>query len=164
MPSLHSVKFSTMMHDAVQSYLEDHDVTSFNIQAIALEGEGQVEDRVDKLFDQLVGREAWVEALAKADVVFLATHSQGSVVSTTLLARMVERGLVSGPRTHMLAMCAIAQGPCESPCTCSFDWGSRELIDWDGFSRLPQPVVRAFALLQLRRVGAGARTVRVPRS
>ncbi|KAK4701744.1 hypothetical protein P7C70_g4482, partial [Phenoliferia sp. Uapishka_3] len=106
-----SVKFATMMHDAVQSYLEDHDSTSFNIQAIALEGEGQVEDRVDKLFDQLIAREAWVEALRKADVVFLATHSQGSVVSAHLLARMIEKGLAAGPRTHLLAMCGIAQGP-----------------------------------------------------
>lgn len=114
-PTGTSVKFATMMHDSVQSYLEDHDVSSFNIQAIALEGEGQVEDRVDKLFAQLVGREAWVEALSKADAVFLATHSQGSVVSTHLLARMIERGLVKGPKTHLLAMCGIAQGPCTSP-------------------------------------------------
>ena len=71
-PTGTSVKFATMMHDAVQSYLEDHDVTSFNIQAIALEGEGQVDGRVDKLYAQLVARDAWVEALAKADVVFLA--------------------------------------------------------------------------------------------
>lgn len=102
-----------MMHDSVQSYLESHDITSFNIQAIALEGDGQVDDRVSKLYSQLVGRTEWVEALKKADVVFLATHSQGSVVSTHLLAKMVEEGLVTGANTHMLAMCGIAQGPCE---------------------------------------------------
>jgi glutamyl-tRNA reductase len=90
-----------MMHDAVQSYLESHDICSFNIQAIALEGQGQVDDRVNKLYDQLIGREEWVEALKKADVVFLATHSQGSVVSTQLLARMLDQGLIIGSRTHM---------------------------------------------------------------
>ncbi|GAA5919024.1 hypothetical protein JCM1841_002700 [Sporobolomyces salmonicolor] len=110
-PTGTSVKFATMMHDAVQSYLESHDVTSFNIQAIALEGQGQVEDRVNRLYNRLVEREEWVAALKKADVVFLATHSQGSVVSTQLLARMLDQGLIVGTQTHLLAMCGIAQGP-----------------------------------------------------
>ncbi|GAA5903119.1 hypothetical protein JCM5296_003347 [Sporobolomyces johnsonii] len=110
-PTGTSVKFATMMHDAVQSYLESHDVTSFNIQAIALEGQGQVEDRVNRLYSSLVEREEWLAALKKADVVFLATHSQGSVVSTQLLARMLDQGLIVGTQTHLLAMCGIAQGP-----------------------------------------------------
>ncbi|GJN87541.1 hypothetical protein Rhopal_000495-T1 [Rhodotorula paludigena] len=96
-----SVKFATMMHDAVQSYLESQDVGSFNIQAIALEGGGQVEDRVSKLYNQLVGREEWVQALKMADAVFLATHSQGVVVSTQLIARMLDQGLIAGPQTHL---------------------------------------------------------------
>ncbi|GAA5906702.1 hypothetical protein JCM8208_006359 [Rhodotorula glutinis] len=106
-----SVKFATMMHDAVQTYLESHDLGSFNIQAIALEGQGMVEERVSKLYDQLVGREEWVRALKMADAVFLATHSQGCVVSTQLLARMLDQGLITGMQTHLLAMCGIAQGP-----------------------------------------------------
>ncbi|GAA5943691.1 hypothetical protein JCM3775_001337 [Rhodotorula graminis] len=106
-----SVKFATMMHDAVQAYLESHDLGSFNIQAIALEGQGMVEERVSKLYDQLVGREEWVRALKMADAVFLATHSQGCVVSTQLLARMLDQGLITGTQTHLLAMCGIAQGP-----------------------------------------------------
>ena len=164
-PTGTSVKFATMMHDAVQSYLEDHDMTSFNIQAIALEGEGQVDGRVDKLYAQLVARDAWVEALAKADVVFLATHSQGSVVSTHLLARMIERGLVKGPRIHLLAMCGIAQGPCQSPLYLFRTLGRMgELTHERGHSRLPQSVVRSLAVLQLRRVGPRARAVRVPGS
>jgi hypothetical protein len=111
---VHSVKFATMMHDAVQTYLESSEVGSFNIQAIALEGEGQVQSRVERLYEQLLSREEWVQALRKADVVFLATHSQGSVVSTHLLERMIKEGLVAGEKIHMLAMCAIAQGPCKS--------------------------------------------------
>ncbi|BGP23549.1 hypothetical protein Rt10032_c02g0714 [Rhodotorula toruloides] len=106
-----SVKFATMMHDAVHSYLESHDVWSFNIQAIALEGQGEVDDRVNKLYSQLVGREEWLKAIKMADAVFVATHSQGSVVSTQLLARMLDQGLVTGTQTHLLAMCGIAQGP-----------------------------------------------------
>ncbi|GAA5852670.1 hypothetical protein JCM8547_002584 [Rhodosporidiobolus lusitaniae] len=110
-PTGTSVKFATMMHDAVQSYLESHDVGSFNIQAIALEGQGTVEGRVNKLYNQLVGRDEWVQALTRADAVFIATHSQGSVVSTQLVARMLDQGLIVGTQTHLLAMCGIAQGP-----------------------------------------------------
>ncbi|KAJ8296096.1 hypothetical protein OF846_001412 [Rhodotorula toruloides] len=106
-----SVKFATMMHDAVHSYLESHDVSSFNIQAIALEGQGEVDYRVNKLYSQLVGREEWLKAIKMADAVFVATHSQGSVVSTQLLARMLDQGLITGTQTHLLAMCGIAQGP-----------------------------------------------------
>ncbi|GAA5909464.1 uncharacterized protein JCM6883_003953 [Sporobolomyces salmoneus] len=110
-PTGTSVKFATMMHDAVQAYLESSGVESFNIQAIALEGEGQVEDRVNKLYSQLSDRVEWLHALKKADVVFLATHSQGTVVSTQLLARMLDQNLIVGTQTHLLAMCGIAQGP-----------------------------------------------------
>jgi glutamyl-tRNA reductase len=90
-----------MMHDAVQSYLESNDVGSFNIQAIALEGQGEVEDRVNKLYNQLVGRDSWIQAIARADVVFVATHSQGTVVSTQLLARLLDQGLIVGEKVHL---------------------------------------------------------------
>lgn len=103
---------AAMMHDSVQAYLESkYEAGSYNILPIPLEGEGQVDDRVNRLYDQLVSRDEWIQALKKADVVFLATHSQGTVVSTALLARMLDTGLISGAKTHMLAMCAIAQGP-----------------------------------------------------
>lgn len=112
-----------MMHDAVQSFLESSsECTSFNIQAIALEGDGLVADRVDTLFTALMAREEWIEAIKRADVVFIATHSQGSVVSTHLLRKMFEIGLVTdGSKVHLLAMCAIVQGPCasSSPLTCN---------------------------------------------
>ncbi|SGY16760.1 BQ5605_C012g06979 [Microbotryum silenes-dioicae] len=110
-PTGTSVKFATMMHDAVHSYLVDHDMTSFNIQAIGLEGQGEVEARVEKHLQQIIDRAEWVEALKKADAVFLATHSQGTVVSTQLLAKLLERNIIVGHKTHMLAMCGISQGP-----------------------------------------------------
>ena len=100
------------MHDAVQTYLEQHDVESFNIQAIALEGEGQVDDRVRRLYGQLRDNDGWLASLRRADMVFLATHSQGSIVSTHLLAKMLEDGLMrDGAKVHMLAMCGLSQGP-----------------------------------------------------
>lgn len=99
------------MHDAVQSFLEANDCTSFNIHSIALEGDGLVHDRVETLFSALLAREEWVEAIKKADVVFLATHSQGSIVSTHLVRRILEEVMHDGAKIHLLALCAITQGP-----------------------------------------------------
>lgn len=106
-----SVKFATMMHDAVQSFLEDRELGAFNIQAIALEGQGEVEYRIDKLYDQLVAKKEWLQAIRMADAVFFATHSQGAVVTTQLIARLLDQELLRGPQAHLLAMCGIAQGP-----------------------------------------------------
>ncbi|GAA5975990.1 hypothetical protein JCM10908_005349 [Rhodotorula pacifica] len=106
-----SVKFATMMHDAVHAFLADREVGSFNIQAIALEGQGEVEHRIDKLYTQLVTKKEWLQAIRMADAVFFATHSQGAVVTTQLIARMLDQGLIRGQQAHLLAMCGIAQGP-----------------------------------------------------
>lgn len=176
-PNVPSVKFATMMHDAVHSYLESHDVSSFNIQAIALEGQGEVEDRVNKLYSQLVGREEWLKAIKMADAIFVATHSQGSVVSTQLLARMLDQGLITGTQTHLyvarklsshseltvrprsLAMCGIAQGPCASTVLSSTKPSELTMF---ARSHVPLPVDRARALFQLPRIGTSPRALRLP--
>lgn len=84
--------------------------------------------RGSRLYAELFKRKDWVETLRTADAVFVAAHSQGSVVSTQLLARLVEEKHVQGDRTALLCMCAIAQGPCE-PSLIFFDAGkARDLI------------------------------------
>jgi hypothetical protein len=40
----------------------------------------------------LFAKEEWVAALHEADVIFVATHSQGSIASTILLSRLLEEG------------------------------------------------------------------------
>jgi len=47
------------------------------LTVMPLEGEGKVEDRVDRLFKEYLSRPEWVEDLRCADAVFVATHSQG---------------------------------------------------------------------------------------
>lgn len=98
-----------MMHDAVQSFLEDRDIGAFNIQAIALEGQGEVEHRVDKLYEQLVARKEWLQAIKMADAVFFATHSQGAIVTTQLIARLLDQELIHGLQTHL---CVYLLPPC----------------------------------------------------
>ncbi|KAH8915758.1 hypothetical protein BT69DRAFT_1229574 [Atractiella rhizophila] len=91
-----------------QIYFEKRGLT-LNPEAIVgmpLEGEGKVDDRVDLLYNQLTKKKDWVEALARADAVFVATHSQGSIVSTHLLARLIEQKQVTASHVSMVCMAA----------------------------------------------------------
>ncbi|KAJ1988738.1 hypothetical protein H4R33_002324 [Dimargaris cristalligena] len=55
----------------------------------------------------------WLPALYQADTVLIATHSQGTPVSTLLLDRLITQGLVNPQRQRvgMLAMAGISHGP-----------------------------------------------------
>lgn len=55
------------------------------------------EDSSLRLYKALTENQAWMDDLHAADVIFVATHSQGSVVSTHLLDRLIREGHI---RTH----------------------------------------------------------------
>lgn len=116
-----SSKFADMMVTAVSSYLSTELSPSSSptepvlnpdaLVVIPLEGEGRVDDRVEVLYKQLQRAPEWVAALKEADAVFVVAHSQGSVVSTKLLARLVEKGEVKGEHVTFLSMCGVYNGP-----------------------------------------------------
>ncbi|KAH7107698.1 hypothetical protein BKA62DRAFT_143365 [Auriculariales sp. MPI-PUGE-AT-0066] len=91
-PTGTSSKFATMMETAVRQFMEKHNHTADVITCMPLEGEGTIERRVEKLYQDLMSHEDWVDDLHEADVVFIATHSQGSVASTHLLTRLIKEG------------------------------------------------------------------------
>lgn len=80
---------------------------------IPLQGDGRVGDRVDRLFSELLSRPEWVKDIASADAMFVAAHSQGAIVSTHLLARLIEQRHLDTRKTKvcLLAMCGIHHGP-----------------------------------------------------
>src|ERR1700733_13162315 len=53
----------------------------------------------------MLNNKEWMEDLSAADVIFVATHSQGSVVSTHLLDRLIRdnhiRTLENSPPSHV---------------------------------------------------------------
>ncbi|KZV85530.1 hypothetical protein EXIGLDRAFT_681781 [Exidia glandulosa HHB12029] len=130
-PTGTSAKFATMMETAVQQYMDQHGHVLDKVTTIPLEGEGTIDRRVEKLYQNLMGREDWVEDLHLADVVFVATHSQGSVASTHLLLRLIHEGHIriapeesgrlptlpmmpswaGSQRVCCLALCGIHLGP-----------------------------------------------------
>ncbi|KAF9108520.1 hypothetical protein BGX29_010990 [Mortierella sp. GBA35] len=119
-PTGTSRKFCDEMHRALKDYLKIHNVElePEDCTLIPLEGEGKVLNRVDILYKNLVKNEQWKNALHEADLVLVATHSQGTPTSTLLVARLIEEGMLriakDDPRMQrvgILAMAGISHGP-----------------------------------------------------
>ncbi|KZP32722.1 hypothetical protein FIBSPDRAFT_722375 [Athelia psychrophila] len=91
-PTGTSGKFVDMMLQALDAFQDKHDVRFKKITKIPLEGEGTINKRVDKLYKNLLANKEWIADLHAADVIFVATHSQGSVVSTHLMDRLIRDG------------------------------------------------------------------------
>ncbi|KAI9346549.1 hypothetical protein BDR26DRAFT_916496 [Obelidium mucronatum] len=116
-PTGTSQRFAEKMEQGVrQFFLEQHDVNlpPNSISSIALEGHGKVEDRVDKLYNQIMKPETGYASILKdADTIMVAAHSQGSPVSVMLFARLVREGLINldHQRVCILLMAGISHGP-----------------------------------------------------
>ncbi|GBC08114.1 hypothetical protein RclHR1_07910003 [Rhizophagus clarus] len=114
-PTGTSPKFCDMMAKAVLGYLSQHGIylPSDSVTCIPLEGEGTISTREALLHKNLLNNKTWCEALSSADAVFVATHSQGTPVSTILLSRLIKEGLVHPKRQRicMLAMAGVSHGP-----------------------------------------------------
>jgi hypothetical protein len=99
---------------AVKKYFhETHnfDIPDEAIISIPLQWEGKVLERVNKLYESITTD--WEEAIASADVILWATHSQGTPVSAILLKKLIEEKMIEVDRQPicMLAMAGISHGP-----------------------------------------------------
>ncbi|KAG0049460.1 hypothetical protein BGZ83_005756 [Gryganskiella cystojenkinii] len=119
-PTGTSKKFCDEMDLALKDYLKIHNVEldPEDITLIPLEGEGKVLKRVEILYQNLVKNDTWKNAIHEADLVLVATHSQGTPTSTMLIARLIEEGMLrvdeNDPkmqRIGILAMAGISHGP-----------------------------------------------------
>lgn len=125
-PTGTSAKFASMMDHALRIYLRQqtapHDDDEDDTQQeellnsdfttlIPLEGEGKVDDRVRLLFNQLISRQHWLEAVQNADAIFVVSHSQGCLVSCKLIEKLIATFGLRGDRFLSLAMCGIWNGP-----------------------------------------------------
>jgi hypothetical protein len=98
---------------ALDRYIQDFGLDPpESVTVMPLEGDGTVASRVEKLFQDLVGR-ADVHELREADAILIGTHSQGCPVSTHLLARLLTEGYIRSTETTiaMLGLCGVHQGP-----------------------------------------------------
>ncbi|KAI0071796.1 hypothetical protein K474DRAFT_1712157 [Panus rudis PR-1116 ss-1] len=93
-----SAKFVDMTCLALEKFEEEHNVTFKKITRIALEGDGTIARKVEKVHAHLLSKPEWIEDLHLADVIFVAAHSQGSIVSIHLLDRLIHEGHILTPR------------------------------------------------------------------
>ncbi|KAF9276429.1 hypothetical protein BGZ68_010013 [Mortierella alpina] len=119
-PTGTSQKFCQEMDLALKDYLRHHGkhLDPEDVTLIPLEGEGKVLERVEVLYQNLVQNKAWKESVHEADVVLVATHSQGTPTSILLMARLIDEGLLrvqeNDPqmqRIGILTMAGISHGP-----------------------------------------------------
>lgn len=102
------------MGEAVRKFFRENNVDDEEIRLtlIPLEGEGTIESRVDKLYKQYLSNPAWINDLRRADAVLFAAHSQGCVVTTHLISRMIAQGHIRTPHNReAVARCEWAFGP-----------------------------------------------------
>jgi len=105
-PTGTSVKFATEAEQRLRHWLESRgqNADSVHIDKIALEGEGKIGLRISVLYDLVL---QWRDALAKADLVFFAAHSQGAVVTASLIAKLLDARVLD-PRRQNISMLAMA--------------------------------------------------------
>ncbi|RSH93126.1 hypothetical protein EHS25_007479 [Saitozyma podzolica] len=111
-PTGTSVKFANMMGSAVKKFFEDKGVTDIRLTLMPLEGEGTIDHRVDKLYKAYLSNPAWINDLRRADAIFFAAHSQGCIVTTHLISRMIAQGHIRTPlNREAVGRCEWAFGP-----------------------------------------------------
>ncbi|KAI0270403.1 hypothetical protein BC834DRAFT_950148 [Gloeopeniophorella convolvens] len=111
-PTGTSAKFVTMMCQALDVFQEQHGVRFEKVTQIPLEGEGTISRRVDKLYSALTAHTEWTDDVHAADAILVATHSQGSVVSTHLLDRLIhDKHIRTSRASDLLAGASAAVSP-----------------------------------------------------
>lgn len=53
-----------------------------------------------RLYNNLMANEGWMSDLHEADAIIVSTHSQGSIVSTHLLNRLIQDNHITTARNH----------------------------------------------------------------
>ncbi|CCE73107.1 Piso0_000126 [Millerozyma farinosa CBS 7064] len=119
-PTGNASTFTDEASRAVKTWLEqnsDSDDHDFDIQTIALEGEGLISERVENSYRLL---ENWIETLNQCDFLFVASHSQASVIAIHLLAKLLTEHHqlhLSRKRIGILCMAGAFMGPSLSSCS-----------------------------------------------
>ncbi|KAF8623316.1 hypothetical protein AX17_007457 [Amanita inopinata Kibby_2008] len=122
-PTGTSSKFANMMVQALEDFQAEHGVQLEKITRIPLEGEGTIKRRVEKLYSNLLANQEWMDDIHAADAILVATHSQGSIVSTHLLdclirdkhIRTSRNSIVAGPAGLFPASAGMETAPAPRP-------------------------------------------------
>ncbi|KAF8801748.1 hypothetical protein BYT27DRAFT_7226663 [Phlegmacium glaucopus] len=109
-PTGTSTKFANMTEQALQQFEDEHGVKLEKITKIPLEGDGTIETRVERLYNNLKANDDWMTDLHEADAIIVSTHSQGSIVSTHLLNRLIQDNHIITARNQQHQQLAMSLG------------------------------------------------------
>lgn len=110
-PTGTSIRFTNYAAAAITEWCKDHqpEIKQVEIEKVALEGEGVIAGRVDTLWKLLLN---WTSHLRQADFILVACHSQGVPVAITLVAKLIQLGvLLPHAKIGVCAMAGINLGP-----------------------------------------------------
>lgn len=107
-PTGTSLRFASLCAEAIRRWTEAHGCSDCEIEKVALEGEGKINERVDNLWTLMLN---WLEHIRSADLVLIACHSQGVPVSIMLLEKLINLGIITNARIGVCAMAGVALGP-----------------------------------------------------
>ena len=106
-PTGTSIKFAESAASAIRKWTLDHGY-SCEVEKVALEGEGKIEERIELLWKLLLN---WLDKIRKADFILVACHSQGVPVAMMLVAKLIAFGCVNSARIGVCAMAGVSLGP-----------------------------------------------------
>ncbi|WRT69904.1 uncharacterized protein IL334_006895 [Kwoniella shivajii] len=105
-PTGTSMKFASMMGQAVKQFFDEKGVDDLRLTLMPLEGEGTIDSRA------YLSNPAWINDLRRADAIFFAAHSQGCIVTTHLISRMIAQGHIrTALNAEAVSRCEWAFGP-----------------------------------------------------
>ncbi|KAF7550004.1 hypothetical protein G7046_g8162 [Stylonectria norvegica] len=107
-PTGTSLRFASLCADAIRRWADAHGCGDCEIEKVALEGEGKINDRVDNLWKLMLN---WIEHIRSADLVLIACHSQGVPVSVMLLEKLIDLGIITNAKIGVCAMAGVSLGP-----------------------------------------------------
>ncbi|KAI9887824.1 MAG: hypothetical protein M1823_000346 [Watsoniomyces obsoletus] len=125
-PTGTSFKFASASADAIRDFTKSRGYEC-EVEAIALEGEGKIAERVDVLWKMLL---KWIDKIQKADFILVACHSQGVPVATMLVAKLIEFECVSSARVGICGMAGINLGPFPDYKSRLFSGSASELFEF----------------------------------
>lgn len=107
-PTGTSLRFANLGADAIRRWAGAHDCGDCEIEKVALEGEGKINERVDNLWKLMLN---WIDHIRSADLILIACHSQGVPVSIMLLEKLIDLGVITNAKVGVCAMAGVSMGP-----------------------------------------------------
>ncbi|KAK3680189.1 hypothetical protein LTR78_000566 [Recurvomyces mirabilis] len=130
-PTGTSIRFANYAAASIKTWCAENQPSSkdgVEIEKVALEGEGTINDRVTTLWKLLLN---WLSHLRQADFILLAAHSQGAPVAVMLLAKLIQLGcLAPNVKIGICAMAGINLGPFLEYKSRLFGGSALELFDF----------------------------------